>query len=253
MVIKETKIALDETNSRTRGNPNAAPNVSWHRRQRVANGDGVHAQDSLRHSRGRDHCRVPGSRAQPVASGRGRRAVGDRKIRSRRCAAAGRRLLGTAVALYGGLLPARYAQSPRGRPRSPLRADEYAAPAAGQAANRVSGCLALARTRILQFAVVLPGGRCKTSRRIFLFCLPPHCGSRCSVCTIGVHFLMSATIRSVRFCGVPPLGTLPSRASACRVASVCRLALIAALSFCTIAVSVPAGANKPVQLAASTA
>jgi hypothetical protein len=37
MVIKETKIALDDTNSQTRGNSNAAPNVSWQRRQRVAN------------------------------------------------------------------------------------------------------------------------------------------------------------------------------------------------------------------------
>src|ERR1700684_916411 len=38
MVIKETKIALGETNSRTRGNSNAAPNVDRQRRQRVAKG-----------------------------------------------------------------------------------------------------------------------------------------------------------------------------------------------------------------------
>jgi hypothetical protein len=38
MVIKETKTALGETNSRTRGNSNAAPNVSRQRRQRVAKG-----------------------------------------------------------------------------------------------------------------------------------------------------------------------------------------------------------------------
>jgi hypothetical protein len=37
MVIKETKIALEETNSRTRGNSTAAPNVGWQRRQGVAN------------------------------------------------------------------------------------------------------------------------------------------------------------------------------------------------------------------------
>ena len=38
MVIKETKITLDETNNRTRGNSNAAPNVNRQRRQRVAKG-----------------------------------------------------------------------------------------------------------------------------------------------------------------------------------------------------------------------
>jgi len=32
MLINETKVGLEETNSRTRGNSNAAPNVDWHRR-----------------------------------------------------------------------------------------------------------------------------------------------------------------------------------------------------------------------------
>jgi hypothetical protein len=38
MLIKETKIAFDETNTRTRGQPNAAPNVDWHRRQGLRTG-----------------------------------------------------------------------------------------------------------------------------------------------------------------------------------------------------------------------
>src|ERR1700682_6034037 len=109
MLIKGTKVALEETNNRTRGNSKAARTLTARDGEGLRTGDGVHAQDSLRHSGGCDHCRVLGARAQPVASGGGRRAVGDRKVRSRRCAAAGRRLLGTAVALYGSQLPARYA------------------------------------------------------------------------------------------------------------------------------------------------
>src|ERR1700684_1495369 len=152
MLIKETKTALGETNSRTRGN-------STPRRTLLAEtatgceGDGVHAQDCLRRSRGCGHSRVLGACTQPVAAGRGRRAVGDRQGRSRRCTAAGRRLLGTAVALYGSQLPARYAQPARVVPRSQVRADaHFFAPAAG-------GCrLALTRTRICSLPWYSPAG-----------------------------------------------------------------------------------------------
>src|SRR3984885_3283649 len=38
MLIKETKIAFGETNTRTRGHPNAAPQGGWHRRQGLRTG-----------------------------------------------------------------------------------------------------------------------------------------------------------------------------------------------------------------------
>src|ERR1700728_1185158 len=142
MLIKETKIASGETNTRAEVQPKRRADVDVGRRQRVANGDGHHAENLLRHYRGCDHRRVFGVCAQFNAAGRGRRAVGNRKGRSRRYAAAGRRLLGTAVALYGSLLPARYAQSGGSGPRSQVRSDEPFAPPAGYIGCR----LALART-----------------------------------------------------------------------------------------------------------
>ena len=176
MVIKETKVGLAETNSRTRGNSNAAPDVDRHRRQRVANRGRCPCSETVYAiSRGCDHCRVLRFRAQPVAPGRGWCAVGDRQGRSRRCAAAGRRLLGTAVALYGSQLPARYAQPAGHGPRSALCVDgraRRATPARGQASGRrecgqAGGRLALAHTRICSLPWYSPAGGEKPPAEFF--------------------------------------------------------------------------------------
>jgi hypothetical protein len=175
MVIKETKVGLAETNSRTRGNSNAAPDVIGTDGKGLRTGDGVYAQSCLRHHRGCDHCRVLRFRAQPVASGRGWCAVGERQGRSRRCAAAGRRLLGAAVALYGSQLPARYAQPAGHGPRSALCVDgraRRATPARGQASGRrecgqAGGRLALAHTRICSLPWYSPSGGEKPPAEFF--------------------------------------------------------------------------------------
>src|SRR5580704_18719534 len=177
MLIKETKIASDETNSRARGQPKRRADVSAVDGEGLQTGDGCHAENILRHSRGCDHSRVPGVRAQPVATGRGRCAVGDRQGRSRRCAADRRRLFGTAVALYGSLLPARYAQPDGHGPRSALCVDGHArraAAARGQVRGRresgqAGGRLALAHTRICSLPWYSPAGGEKPPAEFFYF------------------------------------------------------------------------------------
>src|ERR1700734_4076136 len=166
MLIKETKIASDDTNTRARGQPKRRVDVSAVDGEGLQTGDGCHAENILRHSRGCDHSRVFGVRAQSNATSRGRCAVGDRQGRSRRCAAPGRRLPGEAVALYGSQLPARYAQPARNGPRSALCVDGHArraSSAVGQARGRresgqAGDGLALARTRICSLPWYSPAG-----------------------------------------------------------------------------------------------
>ena len=174
MVIKETKIASVETNTEQEGNLNAAPTFASGDGEGLRNtGTGVMLKTfyAIVAAAIIAACLVLAPSSD--AAGRGRCAVGDRQGRSRRCAAARRRLLGTAVALYGGQLPARYAQPARPGPRSALRSTGTPTRQSACQAGRCSGQAGWPRAsahRICSLPWYSPaGGENKTSRRIFLF------------------------------------------------------------------------------------